>query len=111
MTQSRARKKGFIDVLASPWTILPIDAGLSVLIVAWAVGSRIQWAVFLCAGFVLFGLGSLLTQWIFGASSLDPAVAQLRRELVNSLESIDALKAQPPALEAEVASTPAPAER
>jgi hypothetical protein len=108
MSRSSYQEKGFLDFLSAPLTLLPLGAGLSLLIVAWVISEGKELLLFLGVAGVLVGLGVLLTQWLFAGG--DPRLAQLRGQLAESLEAACRLDRHVLPEEATQTTTPAAAE-
>jgi hypothetical protein len=105
---SSARGNRFLDHLSSPLTLLPVAAGLSLLIIAWVVKAKTLF-IFLGVASCLAGVVILFTQWLFFGE--DPKLAGVRKEFSEGLEA--ALRADPRALsqEARASGTAAAIER
>jgi hypothetical protein len=84
MSRSAPPPRRFIDCISSPWTLLPVAAGWTLLLAAWVLDGDLPLVLFLGAAGMLVGLGSALTQWLF-APGVDPELARRRRELFASL--------------------------
>ena len=59
-----------LDLIASPWVVLPTAAGLTALLVAW--GANLGGAVlsFLGVASLLAGAGALVTRWVVGHDAI-----------------------------------------
>src|SRR5262249_34679124 len=62
---SSSQGKSFVDHLSSPLTLLPMAAGLSLLIIAWVIPTFRMQLIFLGLASFLAGIGILFTQWLF----------------------------------------------
>ncbi len=86
------KKKVYLDIFASPGTLLPVAAGLTALMASWAVGGN---ATLNFAGFVgvLSGLGVLTTRLILGLDRITQRAYEYflqkqRRQQEESLERL-----------------------
>lgn len=73
------RKKVLLDLVASPMTVLPVTAGGSCLLAAWALGTGGLLA-FAGAGGILIGLGSLISRFILGIDKLSSDIFKYENE-------------------------------
>jgi hypothetical protein len=110
MTSSAAARRGFLDCLMSPWVLLPVTAGFSLLIVAWVVPNNRQLLLFLAVVFLLVSVGALLTQWLVFSGG-DSGNVQMRKDFLDSLETICGRSPRAPCQQAERGGTPAQVER
>jgi hypothetical protein len=109
MSPSRSSEKGFLDHLSSPLTLLPMGAGLSLVIVAWALPVNKVLFIFLGGASFLAGLAVLVMQWlVFGE---DSKLSGQRQEFTEALEAACHPGQRGQTQEARLAATPAPVER
>ncbi len=93
-TMDDIKKKVYLDIFASPGTLLPMAGGLTALMASWAMGGDAAVAFAGIAG-VLAGLGVTATRLILGLDRItqdayDQVVEKQRREQEESLERLHA---------------------
>jgi hypothetical protein len=98
-----------MDCLASPLTLLPLGAGLSLFIVAWVLPKQRELLTFAGVACLLVGLGVLMSLWLVFSGG-DPQLAQMRKTFAESLEAAYRLERGVLPEEAKHATTPAVAE-
>ncbi len=93
MDRSRFRKKVFLDLLSSPWTIIPTALCWSLLMVAWALGNGGALLSFLGIGGLVAGLGAMATRWILQGDEIHKgAFEELQKEAFQKqAETLDEL--------------------
>lgn len=88
MDRSGLRKKVLLDLLTSPWTLVPAAVGLSSFIVGWALSQGLALFPLLGFGGLLAGVGSFFTQWILrGDDVTRKAYKELEQEAVAEREA------------------------
>jgi hypothetical protein len=109
MSNSQFQSKGVLDHLASPMTILPIGAGVTLAIVGWVLPQMRTMLFFLGGVSAAVGVVTFLGQVLFSRG--DPRQAEARKEFGTHLEAVSRLDAQVLPQEAKLTTTPALAER
>ena len=110
MAQSEG--KGFTEVLVSPWVLLPLTGALSLVIIAWVLPRGKEYAYLGSLGFLVIGIGALMTLVILNwGSGEDPQRAKVRFELLNGMDSVCQLDQRVFSREAERGATPAQMEK
>ena len=62
-------KRVLLDLLLSPWTVLPVVAGLTSLMISWGAGGAAFFNVLGVAS-ILAGIGALATNWIVNSGKI-----------------------------------------
>jgi hypothetical protein len=109
MSPSRSSEKGFLDHLSSPLTLLPMAAGLSLVIVGWVLPVNKVLFYFLGGASFLAGLAILVMQWLFFGE--DSKLSGQRKEFTEALEAACQPGQRGLTQEARLAGTPAPVEK
>lgn len=96
MDREKYRNKVLLDLLTSPWTLLPTVAGLTSMAVAWGADMLTGWPGMAGIGAVLFGLGTLASRWILKGDDITrKAFEELQGEQDRAhRKSLDDLDAQ-----------------
>lgn len=96
MDPARFRRKVLIDLLASPWTLIPTAGGLSMLMLAWGIDASTGWLPFLGVASLLTGVGTLATRWLFQHDDIArDAFQDIERETIKQQEDeLDRLAAR-----------------
>lgn len=86
------RRKIYLDLFASPWTLLPIVGGVTALLGSWAVGGNTELTFAGITG-VLTGVGLFASRIIFGLEKLtekayEYVVERQQREQAKALEHL-----------------------
>ncbi len=94
MDRSRFRKKVLLDLLSSPWTVLPTALLWSLFLAAWAVGQGAVLLSFLGLGGLLAGLGAMATRWILRGDEISRDAfkelqAEAFRKQAEALDDLD----------------------
>jgi hypothetical protein len=76
MDRTKLRRKVILDLLSTPWTVVPTVAGASSLLVAWAAEIGGGWLTFAGVAGLLAGVGSLATQFIFNVEEATRRAAE-----------------------------------
>lgn len=89
----RVKKKVLLDIFASPWTLVPVAAGLSAFIVSWGFDG-VTWLNMAGLSGLLAGAGGLATRLIFGVEKLTQDAyrylnEQQKREREAALDQLD----------------------
>jgi hypothetical protein len=110
---ARKNKKGLIEMLGSPLTMLPIMLGVGAGLFIWATakpGSSNKLPIFLATVGCLAGLGMLLSMWALQPGP-KPKLIKARQELAQVLEAL--LNRESPGVtqESPQLATEAPVER
>lgn len=87
MDPARFRRKVLLDLIASPWTLVPGAGGLSLLLVSWGIDQSTGWLPFLGVAGLLAGFGTLATRWLFQHDEIArDAFADLQQEAIDLKE-------------------------
>ena len=94
MDPSSFRKKVILNLLGSPWTVVPAAGGLTLLLASWAVGSGVALLQVLGVTALLTSIGSLCTRWIFQSDRITREVfeamqAEAERKAEQELDNLD----------------------
>ncbi len=94
MDRSSFRKKVILDLVSSPWTMVPVAGGLSLLMSSWAMGGGADWLAFLGVSGLLAGVGALFTRWIFRSDKIardafEALQAEAQKEQERTLDDLD----------------------
>jgi len=87
---ARKHKPSFMELLASPLTLVPIMLGIGSATIFWATSQNPRshkLALFLAAIGCLGGLGTMLTMWML-QPGVKPTLLKRRQELLGSLETL-----------------------
>jgi hypothetical protein len=106
MNRSTFESKSFLSLLTAPATLLPVGAGVSLLIVTWVLPNELL--RLLGVACLLIGLGIAMTLSLFSGG--DPKLAGLRKEFVAGLEAACAMETRGQPQEAKLTATAAPAD-
>jgi methyl-accepting chemotaxis protein len=95
MDRTKLRRKVILDLLSTPWTVVPTVAGASSLMVAWAAEVGGGWLTFAGIAGLLAGVGSLATQFIFNVEEAtrrasEALAAEAQQEHEDKLDALDA---------------------
>ncbi len=105
------REKTFFDHLTSIWTLVPALAGLSALVIGWALEDNLLWyGLAAAAGLALAGAVAV-AQWLWSWKPPDPEAAQMRQQLLDALDGYARTHSRGQAAEAQVGGTSAPLQR
>jgi hypothetical protein len=88
---NRPLKKLIIDLLVSPFTVVPVVAGASVILFNWAIEGAILYSFFGFLG-IVGGLGIAATKFIFSFDSLIEKAYNQEEELEKSKRNEDRLQ-------------------
>lgn len=105
------REKTFHDLLTSPWTLLPAVAGVSAVIVGWALDQELFFYYLGGAAGLALAAAALVTQWLWSWEAPNPEVEQLRQQLLDGLETFGRTHGRGQAAEAQAGGTSAPLQR
>ena len=110
---AQKKKKGLVDYLTSVFTLVPLVAGVSALIVGWAIAGDDMTLYYLgAAGGVALAVLSVITQMVLGSEEpVDPALVEARQQLFDALEAIGAGRRSGQVVEAQSAGTPVQLEK
>lgn len=87
MDPAQFRRKVLVDLLASPWTLIPGAGGLSLLMLAWGMDQGTGMLGFLGVAGLLVGFGTLATRWLFQHDDIArEAFEDIQREAVGTQE-------------------------
>ncbi len=78
MDTSRFRRKVLQSLFVSPWSLIPVVLGLSLLIISWGFGSTMDLTAFVGICGLLGGVGAVATRWIL---SLDDISKRALKEI------------------------------
>ena len=86
------KRKVYLDLFASPETLLPIVGGLTALLASWAMGGN-AWLTFGGLAGVLGGVGMFASRVIFGLEKLTNRAYQyvVQQQQTRQVESLQAL--------------------
>ncbi|MEM8678679.1 MAG: hypothetical protein AAGF97_04895 [Planctomycetota bacterium] len=87
------RRKIYLDLFASPWTLLPLVGGLTALLGSWAVGGNTELTFAGIAG-VMAGAGIFASRIIFGLEQLTERAYSyvIERQQRQQLKALNSLK-------------------
>lgn len=81
LDRKRLRQKIMLSLLSSPWTLVPLLGGATVLAAGWAVGISPDTAAFSGLAAILAGAGVFLTRLLVGGEAVaQKALEELQRE-------------------------------
>lgn len=87
MDPARFRRKVLVDLIASPWTLIPGAGGLSLLTISWGLDQGAGWLAFLGVAGLLTGVGTLATRWLFQHDAIaEDAFEAIQREAIDAQE-------------------------
>src|SRR5262245_54924978 len=87
MDRATFRKKVILDLLSSPWTVIPPATGASLVLASWATGDGAGMLMLLGISALLGSVGSIFTRWIFRSD-------KITREAFNELLADEERKQQ-----------------